>query len=240
MLPEPETGETSAEPAALPPPAPNQRALWLEVAAVFFIGVLPPLWSTAESFLRSQPAAPFDLARIHSLYRSFQVSWLVLYLMARSGTPWPRFGLVAPNWLKDSFVAFGAVITGFISHAAYVAAATSIFSAEALSNRSTHEHPRGPEQVLLMIVSCCANGFAEELVMRGYFIPRLEDLLGSTTKAILISSALFGAYHLYQGPYGAGSALVFGLLFGALFCSVRRLWPLAVAHAITDILIYLR
>jgi membrane protease YdiL (CAAX protease family) len=95
--------------------------------------------------------------------------------------------------------------------------------------------PREPEQTVLFIVAQLANGFAEELVMRGYLIPRFEDLFGSTGKALVLSSVLFASYHLYQGLYGAGSALVMGLVFGVAFIAMRRLWPIAAAHALLNI-----
>src|SRR3712207_8101524 len=44
--------------------------------------------------------------------------------------------------------------------------------------------------------------------------------------------SLFASYHAYYGP---GGALVFiavtGVLYGALFLFVRRIWPFALAHA---------
>src|SRR5689334_8988813 len=42
--PEFEIDETPAEPVVLLPPARSRRDLWLEMAAVFCIGVLPELW----------------------------------------------------------------------------------------------------------------------------------------------------------------------------------------------------
>ena len=46
---------------------------------------------------------------------------------------------------------------------------------------------------------------------------------------------LFAGYHLYQGGVGVTFALVTGLVFGGIFCWLRRFWPLAMAHAIVDI-----
>jgi membrane protease YdiL (CAAX protease family) len=86
----------------------------------------------------------------------------------------------------------------------------------------------------LLVLMSCANGFAEELVMRGYLLPRFERVLGSTWSAVGLTSLLFASYHIYQGLFGATQVLVFGLVYGAVFCWFRRLWPLAIAHAIAD------
>jgi len=82
------------------------------------------------------------------------------------------------------------------------------------------------------------NGFAEELVMRGYLIPRFERLLNSTWGSLLLTTVLFATYHCYQGPSGVVNALEFGLIYGSAFCVFRRVWPLALAHAVSNFLNY--
>jgi membrane protease YdiL (CAAX protease family) len=246
MQPEPLPDETSAEPVVLLPPARDTRDVWLEVLAVLFIAVLPDLWNTVAFLIRSQPPDFSSNEReAYLLFRSVQVSGLVLYLMARSETRWSRFGIVAPRWITDSVATFATMMAGYCAYAFYGAGAVALIPAEALKQDtqwlvSTFKPPTEPEQVVLLIVAAFANGFAEELVMRGYLIPRFEDLFGSTVKAVLLSSVLFASYHLYQGFYGAGSSLVLGLVFGVAFCALRRIWPVAAAHALINIYSMLR
>ena len=64
----------------------------------------------------------------------------------------------------------------------------------------------------------------------------MEQLFGGTAVALLLSTALFASYHAYQGPAGALSAATLGLVYGAVFCVSRRLWPIALAHALQDVL----
>lgn len=233
--------EAAAEPVAVLPPVRDTRSLWLEIVAVCFVAVLPDLWSSLGLLFRSQPPDwTFNEREAYLIFRSVQVSWLVLYLMARSGTPWSRFGLVAPRWIRDSLLAFATLVAAYFAYGFYAAGAMSLIPAETMSRETQRLNelfsgPREPEQTVLFVVSQLANGFAEELVMRGYLIPRFEDLFGSTVKALLFSSVLFSSYHLYQGLYGAGSALVMGLVFGVAFCAIRRIWPVAAAHALLNI-----
>lgn len=243
MPPEPrleEAGAEPPEPVTLPPPAPSKRELWLEVLAVCFIGVLPDLWNTL-GFLIAHPAKSSLYAReAYILFRSVQVSWLVLYLMARSKTPWSHFGIAAPRWVLDTLAAFGATLIVRLCYSTYARVVMAAVPVEAVSRdtRALTElmvHPATSGQTMLLVIAALANGFAEELVMRGYLIPRFEDLFGSPARAVLLSAVLFASYHLYQGFYGAGSALVIGLVFGVLFCSMRRLWPLAAAHAFLNL-----
>ncbi len=56
--------------------------------------------------------------------------------------------------------------------------------------------------------------------------------------AMLLSAStlLRFLYHLYQGPLASISILPLGLLFGLVYWRWRNLWPLIVAHTITNIL----
>jgi len=91
---------------------------------------------------------------------------------------------------------------------------------------------------LLLILTKGVNGFAEELILRGYLIPRLETLTGSTAKSIVLSSVLFASYHIYQGPASSIQILIMGLIFGSFFAITRRICPLVLAHASFGIFAY--
>ena len=63
---------------------------------------------------------------------------------------------------------------------------------------------------------------------------RLRQLGISPVVALVASSLLRGAYHLYQG-FGAGVGnVVMGLVFGYVWQRTGRLWPLVVAHGLID------
>lgn len=83
---------------------------------------------------------------------------------------------------------------------------------------------------------------AEELVFRGYLYARLMEVRNSKWFAILVSSALFGLFHIWGGNVIQMAAT--GLL-GILFCVFRSkiknctTLSLIVAHGIYDALITL-
>jgi hypothetical protein len=91
---------------------------------------------------------------------------------------------------------------------------------------------------LLLLTCSCAVGFSEELSYRAYLIPRLEEVMGSTWKSITLSAALFGFAHFYQGYFGIACAVVAAMVYGVSFCVARRVWPLAISHAIGDFVIF--
>jgi membrane protease YdiL (CAAX protease family) len=98
--------------------------------------------------------------------------------------------------------------------------------------------PNGGGEYTLLVLMSLFNGFAEQLVIAGFLVPRLTTLLGHPAKAVLCAAALFGSYHIYQGAMNASAIFLTGLLMGGVFAVTRRLWPLALAHACMDVVAF--
>ena len=84
--------------------------------------------------------------------------------------------------------------------------------------------------------------FGEEVIFRGFLLPRLEVLFAGSPFAVplaVIGQALiFGLLHYSSGPATVLAAGLIGLVFGAAYVlGGRNLWPLIVAHAITGDLV---
>jgi membrane protease YdiL (CAAX protease family) len=88
----------------------------------------------------------------------------------------------------------------------------------------------------LMIILLIVNAAFEELLVTGFVIASLAEK--GAAIAVAASTLLRFAYHLYQGPLNAVSIIPVGLLLGALFWRARNLWPLIVAHALADVVVY--
>ncbi len=100
-------------------------------------------------------------------------------------------------------------------------------------------------QLFILSIYCLSIGFCEELSIRGVLLPLLIKHGGGTkksiTKAIFISSIIFGLLHLIKfnkGLYGEISQVFFatfiGVLFGALLIATRSIFPLIIIHALID------
>jgi uncharacterized protein len=79
--------------------------------------------------------------------------------------------------------------------------------------------------------------FGEEMVWRGYALPRAAEFLGSGTRAwvfaLIVVNVAFGLAHLYQGPSGVIQATVGGVLLGVLYLVTgRNLLAPILAHGI--------
>lgn len=97
-----------------------------------------------------------------------------------------------------------------------------------------------PEQLaLLLAIAWTSAAVGEEILFRGYLIPRLQQLFGSGRVALVIAvlgqAFLFALAHASQGPAGALQAGVVALTFGVAFVFTNRsLWSLILAHGLID------
>lgn len=81
--------------------------------------------------------------------------------------------------------------------------------------------------------------FGEELVYRGWLMPRVAQLFGGKragwAASLVLVSVLFGFAHGYQGWVGVTENVIDGLILGALYLIAgRNLWAAVIAHGIQD------
>lgn len=82
----------------------------------------------------------------------------------------------------------------------------------------------------------------EEVVFRAFLIGRLEAAFGgasraATAAAVVLSSALFGLAHTYQGSTGVLITGTLGLIFACVYAyGGRNLWLNIVVHGVYDTL----
>ena len=161
------------------------------------------------------------------------VAWggLALYLLWRTGIGPAAIGLGRLRWRPDVLGGMAlAALIGIPGLLLYLVARHLGLNAEVQPSALHNSWWRIP----VLILAAFANGFAEETVVVGYLITRLRQLGLSQTRAVWVSSALRGVYHLYQG-IGAGLGNVaMGLVFGYAWSRTGRLWPLVIAHGIID------
>lgn len=92
----------------------------------------------------------------------------------------------------------------------------------------------GRERGVFALLSVAA-GFGEELAYRGYAIPVLAPLLGVGGAAVL-STAVFGVMHAYQGPLGIVRTALMGAVLAWGFLASGSLWPPILAHTLIDLI----
>lgn len=213
------------------------RRLWFEVIAVLALAVVPDLyWAVCTVIIPTEPRRVLAFEELWFVIRALQVSLPLLVILNLSREPWAKFGMVRFSWLVDmpaGLLIWMCAVVGYIAIISVVP--DSLFHTASNHDAVNWAKPAGVLGVLMLLAFSVANGFAEELVMRGYLLTRFERLLHSTPLAVLVTTALFASYHVYQGPTGLIHAATVGLIYGTVYSFQRRLWPVCIAHAIADI-----
>lgn len=210
-----------------PPPALASRVIWGEVGAVLAVAFVPSLVYAVYPL----PPPPYWFDALELTVLSGCTVFVTLYLIHRSGEPWGRFGLTRPGrW--DVLLGIGLFLA---AEALWLFCCSRVSWDGGPSSGDLFPRPRRPADYALMVLKFGAAGFAEELVYRAYLITRLELLLQSRGAAVLLSGALFAACHAYQGAAGVADKMAFGVAYGVAFLLLRRVWPLAIGHALYNI-----
>jgi uncharacterized protein len=226
----------------------QRRALRIELVIVlsvtFGLSAVTAILQLADSVLRNLSAQRIPLNPRRSYFGVIDlglnvtfvvqlVAWggLGLYLLWRSGLSPARIGLGRFGWRTDLAGGVGlAALIGLPGLALYLAARALRLNASVVPSSLGDTWWRVP----MLLLVAFANGWAEEIIVVGYLLTRLEQLGVRPRVALLWSSVLRGTYHLYQG-FGAGLGNVaMGLVFGYAWQRTGRLWPLVIAHGIID------
>lgn len=89
---------------------------------------------------------------------------------------------------------------------------------------------------IVIIAAMLFVGFYEEVLARGFLLKRCQQLIGGYWGPVVLSAALFGLGHFYQGILGMLQTTLMGIVFAALVMRWGSLWPLILAHSLINIL----
>jgi membrane protease YdiL (CAAX protease family) len=95
--------------------------------------------------------------------------------------------------------------------------------------------PRASHEKRVFALLSVAAGVGEEIAYRGYSIPMLAGLMG-TTAAAIVTSLVFGVLHSYQGWLGTVRTALIGGFFAWGFLAAGSLLPAIIAHTAVDLL----
>jgi membrane protease YdiL (CAAX protease family) len=89
-------------------------------------------------------------------------------------------------------------------------------------------------ELLIWFVVSATAGICEEIIFRGYLQRQFAGITRSMLAGVLISAAMFGAAHGYEGGPRMILIGVYGLMFGLLAWWRKSLRPGMIAHAWHD------
>src|SRR4029079_18538834 len=195
-------------PAELPDA--DRRALRIEIAVVLAVTlglsaytamldlVEAVLLNLSKQTVALNPRlSPFDLINLGlNLARvAHLTAWgaLGLYLLWRSGIGLAKVGLGRIRWRSDVLGGLGlAALVGLPGLGLYVAARALGMSVSVVPSTQNDSWWHIPVLILLAF----ANGWAEEVIVVGWLLTRLQQLRVNPTVALVAASLLRGAYHL--------------------------------------------
>lgn len=165
---------------------------------------------------------------------------LIMIIWMRSKHGWQGAGLHLPLslWL------LGLITLGTIAARLGLGELTNLLSGvlgEEIDTSRFEETMPLDEFITFLVGMWIVGAFGEEVMHRGFILPRLAVLFGDGRIgwiiAILIGAAFFGMGHAYQGPAGiigsGGGAIIYALAF---LVSRRSVWPGVLAHGTVNTL----
>jgi len=90
----------------------------------------------------------------------------------------------------------------------------------------------GMSQIPLAVAFGLVAGYREEFFFRAYMLRRLEQFGFPMGLSVVVSTLLFSAGHVYQGPLGLATAVGLGILFATVYLKRRSLHVIALSHGL--------
>jgi membrane protease YdiL (CAAX protease family) len=249
---EPPAPAAPQRPAPRPAPPPvsaadqSRRGLVLETWFVQLAFLVPSVLAAVDLFaahtggaaitrfpsIVTNPVANLFLGVVSYLQVAAVVP-LALLLLSRTGQPPAALGLVRPTWRRDVWPGMGIAASGYAVAFAATIALTALVGRH---SRLFDQVPTGhvPHYYVIYGIAVSATtAIAEETLVSGYLLTRLEQLGWSPRWALLLSLTLRTSYHVY---YGLGFLLTIplGYYVTRSFQKHRRLTRPIVAHFIYD------
>jgi membrane protease YdiL (CAAX protease family) len=220
----------------------NAKALWFAVFTVLAVAWFPYTVVNVLYWWFGDDSSNWTYVAdtLWEVVQHSAIIAVIIYVMYCDGRPWSAFGVTRPRWLEDGAIALGILVVSSGVLSVSYGVAGMFVGVEALDDFSESAYefaaPAATGDFLALVLLSLSVGLSEELVMRGYLIPTFERLLNSTPLSVLLTSLLFASYHIYQGFGSTVWIFILGLVFGAAFCWLRRIWPLVIAHAAMDVI----
>jgi len=161
-------------------------------------------------------------------------------ILRKRGSTWSAVGLRRPRSILLTIpFAIGMSIAARIVLVPFVIAVYLLL--HSTPNNSLFEPIRGNVGVLVLwlSISWTTAAFGEEMIFRGFVMNTIADLFRRPVlrwaSAVMITSVIFGAFHIYQGWAGVILTTIVGLFMTMVYFLARRnLWASILTHGIFD------
>ena len=213
---------------------PKRAALALSILAILASWV----WQLTRAGTAGDIPQHFSELVLRIVRNKLLVFAALMLLLHLEGEGLAALGLTADRWRRRIALGIGLGTAMFVALNAGLSSVMQSLIPPTPGAPSIMRFFRDPANLLMWIpIGVVAGGVVEEL-QRIFVITRFEKALGPTGLAlgVILSSAMFGVGHLYQGLGNAISTAVSGLILALIYVRRRSAVEPIVAHAWSDVL----
>ena len=178
------------------------------------------------------------------VWRAAAAVTVIGFIVRRRGGGARSIGVTSGNLPLDFLIAIGTALTAGLVIGIIMLTLAFLFPAFAAQLQSNGQRiiDRVPKiSPAMFALVTLLIGFWEELVFRGFLMPRLRRATGSWAIAVLLSTTVFAALHLIdQVPAALVLVTVLSLMFSLVTIWRRSIVPAVVAHALFDFCMFLQ
>lgn len=213
------------------------RSLADHALAFLAIVVMPALSVVSGRKIGKAGEASLRARYLLTLLRGMAIAVAVVFVWSRSGRSFSQLGLDWPphSWGLYALFASCALIPLIVLQLLFLPRLVRNKLPEVIKQIDELKIlPRTGNELMLFLLVAISAGIWEELMYRGFLVWYLLPL-GGTVAAVVLSSLIFGAGHLYQGWKGLPRTAAIGLAFATGYVLTGSLWWAMLAHALVDI-----
>lgn len=170
------------------------------------------------------------------LFTQALMTTAVLAFWLASRAPAARFGLRPPrSWTTSAIVT--AAVLALLGWSTMRLRRRAPELREKMRGRGGALLPESPRELRWFTAISLGSGVAEELLYRGFLFDYFFTLMPSlgAVGLVLVTSAVFGGAHLYQGWRGIVMTAVAGLVMGTLYVLTGTLFVPMIVHSVGNL-----
>ncbi len=222
-----------AEDVAAERPAPVAGALHTAVLLLILLGAAGLMYFSADRM-----RAVEHPNRLTFYFTTIAWEWFltvyVLFGVRRHGNLLGEVTGAQWKTARDLFRDLGVALVFWIGALVVLGLTASLLQFRGSRQSLSFLAPEGPAQVTAWILVCVTAGFCEETIFRGYLQKQFVAWTGNAPVGIVLSAAIFGVCHIYQGTKAVVVITVYGLMFGILAQRRKSMRPGMMTHALHD------
>ena len=206
-------------------------------SAVSFRSIPAPLWFVAALI-------PMVVSQIIRLHQSDSATWILCDYTGRIGAlavlglipsartvafQWERLRITyweATSWMVG-IILFDHYVCGWIRRTINAALPATVLGGYPELHGSLH--------VVDVAFGLALVAYSEELIFRRCSRHLFKMYLNDGRALVVVTSLLFGAYHWWTGIGNIVEAILVGVLLMLFYRRSAALWPVVLAHYLTDI-----